>query len=71
MKWAQFAKKVHEDGKKTNPNYQFKDALKDASVLWKSEKANNIAVESSSEIKPTKAKKPKKVRGKKTRKSKK
>jgi hypothetical protein len=29
--WNDFVKKIYWEGKKTNPDYQFKDALKDAS----------------------------------------
>ena len=29
--WNEFVSKIFKEGKQTNPNYQFKDALKDAS----------------------------------------
>jgi hypothetical protein len=30
--WNDFVKKIYQEGKKNNPDYQFKNALKDASA---------------------------------------
>ena len=49
--WVQFATKYYHQKKKTNPDYKFKNALKDAAPLYKS----NNKVEK--DAKPTKEKK--------------
>lgn len=33
--WTDFTKKVYEAGKQKNPDYKFKNALKDAAIQWK------------------------------------
>jgi hypothetical protein len=41
--WNDFVKKIYWEGKKANPNYEFKNALKDASKR-KSEMGSSVAM---------------------------
>jgi hypothetical protein len=39
--WTDFVTKHYREEKKNNPSYQFKDALKDAAMKYKSQKGGN------------------------------
>ena len=41
--WVQFATKYYHQKKKSNPDYKFKNALKDAAPLFKSNKVEKDA----------------------------
>ncbi len=60
--WVQFATKYYHQKKKSNPDYKFKNALKEAAPLFKS---NNNKVEKAA--KPVKEKKTTKKSKKGTR----
>ena len=45
--WTDYATKYYKDKLKTNPNYKFKDALKDAAKARKSEKKGGDMAKSS------------------------
>ena len=55
-KWNMFVKKIYQEGKAKNSNYEFKQALKDASKR-KSEMKNLKSFSSSSSRKSRKSKK--------------
>lgn len=70
--WNDFTKKIFEEGRKKNPDYRFKDALKDASAR-KGEMGKAVAPGDTSSKKSRKSRrrKSKKTRSRKSRKSKK
>lgn len=71
-KWFEFVKRIHAEGQKKNPDYQFKDAMKDASERkseWKKgpSSSSTSEKESKSTKKTKRSKKGGKARTKKRR----
>lgn len=69
--WNKFVKQVFEEGKKSNPSYSFKDALKEASSRKKKGHYKSEDSSHSDEHKEESHKKTKKRRSRKSRKSRK
>ena len=65
-KWTTHVMNVYKENKKNNPNYKFKDAMKDAKKTY-----NKNATSKEETTKSTKSKKSKKSKNKSLRKSRK
>lgn len=63
--WTTFLTKFYNDKKKTNPDYQFKHAMKDAAKVYK--KNTPSAEDSSSTRKMTKSRKSRRTKSRRTR----
>jgi hypothetical protein len=68
--WNEFVSKIFKEGKQKNPNYQFKDALKDASKrkgeMGKPSSSNGEMMSSKNKMKRTKRNKKSQKKSKKS-----
>lgn len=70
--WTTFLTKFYNDKKKTNPDYQFKHAMKDAAKVYKkspSSESSDSSESTTSTRKMSKSRKSRKTKSRRTRKS--
>lgn len=67
--WTVFLTKFYNDKKKTNPEYKFKDAMKDGAKVYKKSPSSESVESSESTRKMSKSRKSRRTKSRRTRKS--